>query len=84
MLGKTTNAPPVSVRELKGSTAVDLAPGENKKVTIHLKAADLAFYSPLTRTKAVAPGDYTLWVSNSSDVNDRTPVRFSVQQRSAN
>jgi beta-glucosidase len=50
------------VRELKGFQRVTLAPGESRKVTFTLKAADLAFTN-IDMKKVVEPGEFELWIA---------------------
>ncbi|HEY0308086.1 MAG TPA: beta-glucosidase BglX [Acidobacteriaceae bacterium] len=54
------------VRELKGFERVYLHPGESKTVHFTIGPDELQFWSPRTRTWAVEPGDFELWIGDSS------------------
>ena len=54
------------IRELKGFRRVTLQPGESKPVTLTLDTHDLGFWSTATRTFAIEPGTFDLWVGDSS------------------
>lgn len=53
------------VKELKGFKRVVLKAGESTRVTFDLPASDLAFFG-LDNTYSVEPGEFRLWVGNSS------------------
>lgn len=63
------------VKQLRGFTKVDLAPGQTKTVRLSVKAADLAFWD-VTRSKAVVEtGRYDLSVGRSAtDTAKALPV----------
>jgi beta-glucosidase len=54
------------VRELKGFQRVGLAPGQSKTVEFSLGKAELEFWSPQTRTWAVEPETFDVWVGDDS------------------
>lgn len=54
------------IRELKGFTRVELAPGESKTATITLTRSDLAYWDPNSRQWTVTPGGYVFSVGSSS------------------
>ena len=64
------------IRELKGFTKVHLAAGEKRVISVPLRAADLAFWSPQTHASSVEPGTFDLWIGNSS--NAPTHTTFNV------
>jgi beta-glucosidase len=55
------------VRELKGFTRVTLKAHERRRVEVALNTQDLAFWSPQTKAVAVEPGEFDLWMGDSSD-----------------
>lgn len=65
------------LKELKGFEKITLAPGESRTVTFSLAADDLAF-SNLRGEREVEPGEFHLWVDNSSACS-KEPVKFSVK-----
>lgn len=65
------------VKELKGFQKFTLKPGESRTLTFDLAAADLAFHT-LDGKRVVEPGDFHLWVDNSS-VCPKEPVKFTVR-----
>lgn len=54
------------VRELKGFQRVTLAPGESRKVSFTLKAADLNF-TDLDMKRIVEPGQFELWIAPNAE-----------------
>jgi beta-glucosidase len=58
------------VRELKGFERVRIEPGMTRTVEFELHANDLAFYGR-ANTLIVEPGDFHLWVGDSSTANLR-------------
>lgn len=65
------------VKELKGFEKFTLQPGETKTVTFAVKAADLGFHD-LKGNYVVEPGEFHLWVDNSSAVA-KSPVSFHIK-----
>ncbi|MDO4319128.1 MAG: beta-glucosidase BglX [Bacteroidales bacterium] len=65
------------VKELKGFEKLSLAPGESRTVTFTLAADDLAFHN-LRGERVVEPGDFHLWVDNSSACT-KQPITFKVK-----
>lgn len=53
------------VKELKGFQKIALKAGESRQVTFDLRAEDLAFYG-IDRKKKTEPGDFKLWIAQSS------------------
>ncbi|MES2393982.1 MAG: beta-glucosidase BglX [Acidobacteriota bacterium] len=53
-------------RELKGFERIHLRAGETRVVTLTLRAADLAFWSPQTHHFGVEPGVFDLWAGDDS------------------
>ena len=64
------------VRQLKGFEKVWLNPGESKTVTFTLPASRLAFHDT-EGNEITEPGEFTLWVDNSSDCKT-APVTFNI------
>jgi len=64
------------VKELKGFERVELAPGENRKITLQIPVQELAFWG-LDGTRKVEPGNFQLWVAGDSASGE--PVTFSVK-----
>jgi beta-glucosidase len=58
---------PRPLRELKGFTRTELAPGESKQVTISFNRKDLAYWNPKTKQWTVTPGTYEVLVGSSSE-----------------
>jgi beta-glucosidase len=54
------------LRDLKGFARIAVAPGATQRVTLPLRAADLAFYDVATRTWVVEPITYTVAIGASS------------------
>jgi beta-glucosidase len=68
------------VKLLRGFEKVALAPGETTRVTIAVRAADLAYYDPDSRRWAVEPGEHPVYVGPSSRAADllTAPLRVVV------
>ena len=64
------------VRELKGFSKIDLAPGEEKNVEFKLTAADLAFWRA-DMTFGPEPGEYDVFVGGDSDAT--LTAKFTLQ-----
>lgn len=64
------------LRELKGYQKITLAPGETKTVSFALSADDLKFCGE-DGVMITEPGDFTLWISPSSDEGEG--VKFSLR-----
>jgi beta-glucosidase len=58
------------VKLLRGFERVALAPGETKRVSLPLKAADLAFYDPTAARWIVEATEYAVYVGPSSRSKD--------------
>lgn len=65
------------VKELKGFHKIALKKGESRQVTFELRSEDLAFYG-LDKKKKTEPGNFTLWVAQSSADNSNE-IDFSVK-----
>ena len=68
------------IKRLEGFTKVELAPGQSKRITFKVKAADLAFFDEDTSTYVVDPGRYGFQVATSSadrDVALSTKVKIT-------
>lgn len=65
------------VKELKGFEKFSLRPGESRTITFTLAADDLAFHQ-LDGERVIEPGDFHLWVDNSSDCK-KQPVKFCIK-----
>lgn len=66
------------VKELKGFKKIALKAGESKQVTFNLASEDLAFYG-IDMKKKTEPGDFKLWIAQSSADNSNE-ASFSVTQ----
>lgn len=75
--GFTSDVVDRPVKLLRGFEGVDLAPGETKRVTLPLRAKDLARYDPDARRWVVDSGEYPVFVGPSSRASDllRAPLR---------
>jgi beta-glucosidase len=58
------------VRELKGFERVHLKAGEHRSVTIPLHADDLKFWSASTHKVELDPGEFDIWVGDSSQASE--------------
>ncbi|GAA4852364.1 glycoside hydrolase family 3 C-terminal domain-containing protein [Luteimicrobium xylanilyticum] len=58
------------LKRLEGFTKVELAPGQSKRVTFKVKAADLAFFDEDSSTYVVDPGRYGFQLATSSADDD--------------
>lgn len=58
------------VKILRGFARVDLAPGEEKEVTIECPVEKLAYYNAFTREMEVEHMPYQVYIGTSSDNND--------------
>jgi beta-glucosidase len=65
-------------RELKGFERIHLKPGETRTISLELKAADLAFWSPQTHRFGIEPGVFDLWVGDDSTASAHST--FTVQR----
>lgn len=54
------------VKELKGFTKRELAPGETNEVTIHVQVSDLAYFDEDRMSWVIEPGNYKLLAGSSS------------------
>ncbi|HPD87483.1 MAG TPA: glycoside hydrolase family 3 C-terminal domain-containing protein, partial [Proteiniphilum sp.] len=73
LVGSTTRP----VKELKGFQKIALKAGESSQVSFTLHSEALAFYG-IDMQKKTEPGDFKLWVAQSSDDNENE-VAFSVE-----
>ncbi len=60
------------IRELKGFRRVTLKPGEKQTVTLSLDTTDLGFWSPQTHHWSIEPGDFDLWMGDTSEATTHT------------
>jgi beta-glucosidase len=67
----TTPEPP---RQLRAFRKVTLAPGESTTVTLSLNPRDFAYWSTASSDWQVDPGQYTVYVGDSSAMNDLPQV----------
>ena len=65
------------VKELKGFQKIALKAGESRQVTFELRAEELAFYG-IDMKKKSEPGNFKLWVAQSSDDNGNEAI-FSIE-----
>ena len=68
-------------KQLRGFQRVTIAPGETRTVTMHLDAADLAYWSPEEHAWVVEPGRVELMVGQSSADADLTLRRTITVER---
>jgi len=68
------------VRSLKGFQRVSLQPGETKHVTAKLGRYELEVWGAKHKW-SVEPGEYEIWVGDSSDARMRTSVSWGVAAR---
>lgn len=66
------------LKVMKGFEKFTLAPGESRDVTFTLAAADLGFHDE-TGAYRMEPGDFHLWVDNSS-ATTADPVSFKITE----
>jgi beta-glucosidase len=64
------------VRELKGFVRVTLKPGESREVSFTLGEEELGLYN-LEGQFVTEPGEFALWVGNSSTANLEAKFRFA-------
>ena len=65
------------VKELKGFAKVDLAPGEEKRVSVNLDRRSFAYYDTAGKSWKVEPGVFAISVGSSSDATElRGDVTF--------
>ncbi len=65
------------LKELKGFEKFTLAPGESRDIVFSLNASDLAYHNSKGEA-VVEPGEFYLWVDNSSECK-AAPTAFSVK-----
>ncbi len=66
-VGPPANAPaPMAMKKLAGFERVTLAPGQVRKVTVHVGARELSYWSTASHAWTVAPGRRTFMVGASS------------------
>jgi beta-glucosidase len=58
---------PRPVKELKGFSKLELAPGESRVVRIRLTAPDFSFWDTTTHGWKAEPGEYRILVGGASD-----------------
>lgn len=66
------------IKELKGFSKVELAPGETKEVSIEVKGSDLGYFDADKHDWVVEPGVFEALVGSSS-ADIRSKVRFNVR-----
>lgn len=66
------------IKELKGFSKIELAPGETKNVSITVSGKDLAFFDADKHEWVVEPGEFEALVGSSSG-DIRSKVKFSVK-----
>jgi beta-glucosidase len=78
--GFTSDVMDRPVKLLRGFETVDLAPGETTRVTLPLRASDLARYDPDAKRWLVDPGTYRVLVGPSSRSKDllEAPLQVGV------
>lgn len=69
---------PRPVKELKGFSKVDLAPGETRDVTFTVTCPDLSYFDPARHVWVAEPGTFTAHLGSSS-ADLRTQVRFTLR-----
>jgi beta-glucosidase len=65
-------------KELKGFQKVRLAPGETRRVTLHLDSRAFAYFDVTTHAWRVDPGTFVLFVGNSSA---HTPLTRAIEMQ---
>jgi beta-glucosidase len=66
-VGPPANAPaPMALKKLAGFERVTLAPGQVRKVTVHVGTRELSYWSTAAHGWTVAPGSRTFMVGSSS------------------
>ena len=77
------NAPEVKLKkptiELKAfAKTAELAAGSSETLTFNISAFELASFSPDDNAWIIEPGQYNVYVANSSDIANVTPVTFTI------
>jgi len=67
------------VKLLRGFEKVALAPGETKRVTLTLKAKDLAYYDPASKRWTVERVDHPIYIGGSSRMADLLKARVRIE-----
>lgn len=65
-VGKPNSVVPRAAQELKGFRKVEVEAGETEVLSIPVAVSDLDYYDVTTRSWVVEPGQYNLFVGNSS------------------
>ncbi|MFW5872473.1 MAG: glycoside hydrolase family 3 C-terminal domain-containing protein, partial [bacterium] len=66
-------------KELKGFEKVELNPGENKDVAIHLEKPAFSFYNVETHSWEIEPGEFEIMVGSSSrDIHLKKSINLSI------
>ncbi|SDH72718.1 beta-glucosidase [Vibrio xiamenensis] len=58
----------------------ELNPGGSETLTFDISSFELASFDPNGDEWIIEPGTYKVYISNSSDISDTTPISFSVSQ----
>jgi beta-glucosidase len=67
---------PMPLRELRGFTRIELAPGARQRVSFRVQKDDLAYYDEAQKRFVVAPGEYEMaGGASSADLRVTTRVR---------
>ncbi len=65
------------VRELKGFRRISVAAGQTQTVMLELDTTELGFWSPQTHQWSIEPGDFDLWVGNSSKASEHASFKVT-------
>lgn len=69
------------VRQLRGFERVALKPGETRKVTFRLTAADLRYWNAVERAWVADPGQFDLWVGTDANAAAHASFTFEATGR---
>lgn len=58
----------------------ELNPGGSETLTFDISSFELASFDPNGDEWIIEPGTYKVYISNSSDISDTTPISFNVSQ----
>lgn len=71
------------VRLLQGFQRVSLAPGETRRVDFTLDESNVRYWNSVERDWVIDPGEFDIWIGNSSTAQARTTFQVGGQPRQA-
>ena len=72
------------MRLLQGFQRVTLAPGETRKVSFTLDESNVRYWNSVERAWVIDPGEFDVWVGNSSNAEGHATFKVGGEPRRVN